>query len=70
MPPTATMDSAKCNVIYVDRNARENTSLYSSTENDISAITGTSEAASELRDNLDLLVNAFGEGMCSKRQLC
>jgi len=55
------MDSAKCNVIYVDRNARENTSLYGSTENEISAITGTSEAASELRDNLDLLVNAFGE---------
>ncbi|KXJ94492.1 3'5'-cyclic nucleotide phosphodiesterase [Microdochium bolleyi] len=55
------MDSAKCNVIYVDRNARDNTVLESGTDKSVSVATAPSESAAELRDNLDLLVNAFGE---------
>ncbi|KAH7037894.1 3'5'-cyclic nucleotide phosphodiesterase [Microdochium trichocladiopsis] len=55
------MDSAKCNVVYVDRNARENTILDGSTDKNVSFVAATSDAAAELRDNLDLLVNAFGE---------
>ncbi|CAJ2509963.1 Uu.00g058630.m01.CDS01 [Anthostomella pinea] len=47
------MESAKCNVIYVDRNATQSRLLGPST--------AELEEAGELRDNLDLLVNAFGD---------
>lgn len=48
------MDSATCNVIYVDRNVLEDRLL---------GPTGTELSESgELRDNLALLLNAFGDG--------
>lgn len=54
------MDSAKCNVIYVDRNAHQDR-VYgppSDTQSDLSD-------SGELRNNLDLLANAFGVGELS-----
>ncbi|KAH8194405.1 hypothetical protein TruAng_011424 [Truncatella angustata] len=53
------MDNAKCNVIYVDRNVRNTTKLTTaSTTSDLDATLGES---GELRANLSLLINAFGE---------
>jgi hypothetical protein len=55
------MDSAICNVIYVDRNVRENAQLaITSTPEDVDATLGDS---AELLRNLSLLINAFREGM-------
>lgn len=51
------MDSATCNVIYVDRNVLEDRSLGSeSTE---------LPESGELGDNLGLLLDAFGNGQFS-----
>ncbi|KAI5926621.1 HD-domain/PDEase-like protein [Camillea tinctor] len=47
------MDSATCNVIYVDRNVLRDRLLGSSS--------GELEETGALRDNLELLVNAFGD---------
>ena len=53
------MDSAKCNVIYVDRNAHQDrvyeTTSGSDSDSDVSE-------NGELGNNIDLLVNAFGAG--------
>lgn len=55
------MDSATCNVIYVDRNVRDDTELRTlSTVSDVTAVLGES---TELQANLKLLVDAFREGM-------
>lgn len=55
------MDSATCNVIYVDRNVRCDTQLVnSSTEEDIGTALGDS---GELRTNVQLILYAFGNGM-------
>ncbi|EMR66692.1 putative high affinity camp protein [Eutypa lata UCREL1] len=60
------MDSAKCNVIYVDRNAHQDR-VYgppSDTQSDLSD-------SGELRNNLDLLANAFGVvHVCSNGIAC
>lgn len=48
------MDSATCNVVYVDRNVLEDRFLGSDR-------TELSESG-ELRDNLGLLLDAFGDG--------
>lgn len=54
------MDSATCNVIYVDRNVRCDTQLAnSSTAEDIGTALGDS---GELRTNVQLILYAFGNG--------
>ncbi|KAK8048656.1 3'5'-cyclic nucleotide phosphodiesterase [Apiospora phragmitis] len=63
------MDSATCNVIYVDRNVRCDTQLAnSSTAEDISAALGDS---GELRSNVQLILHAFGNAhVCSTGAAC
>lgn len=58
------MDSAKCNVIYVDRNAHQDR-VYGPPENGSDADSELSDSA-DLRNNLDLLANAFGVGELSR----
>ena len=53
------MDRAKCNVIYVDRNAHQDR-VYEATDGSDSD-SEVSETGG-LGSNLDLLVNAFGAG--------
>ena len=55
----AVMDSAKCNVIYVDRSAHQDR-VYEAA-NGTDSDSEVSETG-ELGNNLDLLVNAFGAG--------
>lgn len=57
------MDSAKCNVIYVDRNASQDR-VYGPPANESDTESDLSESR-ELRNNLDLLANAFGVGELS-----
>ena len=55
-----------CNVIYVDRNVREERVLRpSSTESDVakSQSAALDEEPQILGDNLQLLLGAFGDGM-------
>ncbi|KAK8114080.1 uncharacterized protein PG998_001430 [Apiospora kogelbergensis] len=63
------MDSATCNVIYVDRNVRCDTQLVnSSTEEDIGTALGDS---GELRTNVQLILYAFGNAhVCSTGATC
>ncbi len=60
MPLFAVMDSAECNVIYVDRNAHEDR-VYGPPANGSDTESEVSENG-ELQNNLDLLANAFGVG--------
>lgn len=54
------MDSATCNVIYVDRNVCDDAQLSSrSATSDVDAALGQS---GQLRANLSLLLDAFGDG--------
>jgi hypothetical protein len=60
LPPFAAMDSATCNVIYVDRSVRAGTQITpTSTTEDIVAALGD---AAELESSLSMLRDAFGEG--------
>ncbi|KAH8673590.1 hypothetical protein BX600DRAFT_508839 [Xylariales sp. PMI_506] len=63
------MDSATCNVIYVDRNVRADTRLSSaSTTADLDIALGESQ---DLRDNLRLLLDAFGDvRVCATGSAC
>ncbi|KAK9416140.1 putative Phosphodiesterase [Seiridium unicorne] len=63
------MDSATCNVIYVDRNVRNSIRLNTnSTTSDLDAALGES---SELRENLSLLLDAFREvHVCADGTAC
>ncbi|KAK7923078.1 3' 5'-cyclic-nucleotide phosphodiesterase 2 [Apiospora marii] len=63
------MDSATCNVIYVDRNVRCDTQLAnSSTAEDIGTALGDS---GELRTNVQLILYAFGNAhVCSTGAAC
>ncbi|KAI0128919.1 3'5'-cyclic nucleotide phosphodiesterase [Xylariales sp. AK1849] len=65
----AIMDSATCNVIYVDRNVRDDTLLSaSSTETDVTAALGET---GQLRANLSLLIDAFRDVyVCATGSAC
>ena len=61
------MDDNVCNVIYVDRNVREDRLLRpSSTEPDVVGSQGVAldDEPQILGDNLQLLLGAFGDSMC------
>lgn len=58
------MDSATCNIIYVDRNVRAESQLTAfSAPADIDVALGESV---ELRASVQLLLEAFGNGMLKK----
>lgn len=59
------MDSATCNVIYVDRNVHNAGRLTAASNTlELDATLGDSHG---LRANLSLLLAAFGEGKCANR---
>lgn len=61
------MDSATCNIIYVDRNVRAESQLTaSSAPADIDVALGESV---ELRASVQLLLEAFGNGMFFKKYI-